>query len=246
MSRWWAAWAGLTLGCGSAAATAKPLAGAPVVNEPTGAAVASPPGTPPAEAAAAADQVPPPEDPFAQAVAGLLDGRWGLRSDKDQQVRLPLPDAKQWKRIRYWGVDHLTGFRYGKKYEATVIAVPLDLNEGVEATSRRCARRFEAWSRPQLKNYGVEIGEIETKKSEWRGKELVVAWVDGHVDFGFERKRFAGAWAAYPAYGNACLIYGVAVQWKTQPDTAHALRDRWVNEAFGRTQALTTTKPFRH
>jgi len=127
-----------------------------------------------------------------------------------------------------------------------VVALPLDLNEGVEATSRRCARRFEAWARPQLHNYGVDVGPISSTYGKWRGKELVIAWTEGKVDFGFKRKRFVGAWAAYPAYGTSCLIYGVALQWKTQPDTAREVRARWVKEAFGRTVTLTTTKPYRH
>src|SRR5215475_1457966 len=47
---------------------------------------------------------------------GPADGR----SDKQNSMRVPLPDAPNWTRVRFWGVPSLVGFRYGKDHHAIV------------------------------------------------------------------------------------------------------------------------------
>jgi len=35
-------------------------------------------------------------------------------------VRVGLPDADHWMRVKFWGVKSLVGFRYGKDHHAIV------------------------------------------------------------------------------------------------------------------------------
>src|SRR6185295_11863369 len=50
---------------------------------------------------------------------------------------------------------------------------------------------------------------------------------DGWVSWGIGSADFSAAWAAYPAYPDACLIYGVAVPWRDQGELAKKVRDRF-------------------
>jgi len=89
---------------------------------------------------------------------------------------------------------------------------------------------FETWGLPQTRAFDVQFGEFVPKLSKWHGETLEIRSVDGHVNFGFTSADFSAAWAAYPAYPNACLIYAIAVPWRDSGDLAKKLRDRWVNE----------------
>jgi hypothetical protein len=105
--------------------------------------------------------------------------------------------------------------------------------------------RADKWGRPQLKNFEVKVGMPEMHEAQWRGQTILVKSIDGYVDFGFERRRFSAAYAAYPAYPDACMIFGVAVPWGKHPELAMQVRDRWVKEGVPRLQARTPTKPHR-
>ncbi len=61
-------------------------------------------------------------DPHAAELARLIEAPWGMRTDKADQVRVPMPDAENWKRVRYFGVEHYVGFRYGDVHHAMLIA----------------------------------------------------------------------------------------------------------------------------
>ncbi len=160
-------------------------------------------------------------------------------------MAVPFPDAKNWKRVRFWGVEHFTGFRYGDEHHAVAAAFLRDVPVGHRETSQSCMRRFEAWAQPKTRAYQFKLGEFQTHRAEWRKMPVVVRTVDGHVDFAFSRIHFSAAWAAYPAYPDACLVYAVAVPWDEHPELARAVRDRWVDEGFARTQPLTESRPFR-
>ena len=175
-----------------------------------------------------------------------LAARWGWRNDKDDQVHAPLLEWRGWKRVRFWGIPHLTGFRYGKDHSSLTVAVPVELEPGGEVTSKRCMERFEAEARPRIKHYDVALGPMRTRTGAWKGEPLVVKWVDGKVSTGFRERRFSAAWAAYPAYDGACLVYAVAVPWDEEERLARAVRDRWVSEGFERMQTLTQSVPYRH
>ena len=98
---------------------------------------------------------------------------------------------------------------------------------------------------PQARGYQVQITSQEEVEIRWRGEPLVVRKADGVVPTGFQSETYSGAWAAYPAYTDACLIYAVAVPWRDQQSLAMEVRDRWVNEGLTRVKPKTDARPFR-
>jgi len=170
---------------------------------------------------------------------------WGERNDKDNQLFVPLPDAAKWKRVRYWGVEHFLGFRYGDDHHVIAIAFVQDVEKGTSTDSKTCLKHFESWAREQSKSYDSKMEVVGERNTKWRGQPLTIRFVDGYADVGFSRKQFSAAWAAYPAYPDACLVYAVAVPWRTQPELARQLRDRFLTEAFERVNPLTPTRPYR-
>lgn len=184
-------------------------------------------------------------DPHWAALNRQLTEPWGARNDKDDQLHVPTPDWEKWKRVRYWGVEHFTGFRYGDDHHVIAIVFVQDIEPGEDNDSRACLRRFESWVRPQIKNFEVKLGPIGVRETGWREHKVLVQFVDGWVDTGFSRKEFSAAWAAYPAYPDACLIYAMAVPWRDQAELAKQVRDRWVGEGFQRMNPLTPARPFR-
>ncbi|HVJ19360.1 MAG TPA: hypothetical protein VM686_28265 [Polyangiaceae bacterium] len=175
----------------------------------------------------------------------LLNAPWGARVDKDDQVLAPLVDWEKWRRVRFWGFEHLTGFRYGKDHHAMTVAFVTELPAGTAVRSETCMRKFEAWGRPQIKGFDVKFDEFKVKWTKWRNQPLMISYVDGKLNWGLSRVEFSAAWAAYPAYPNACLIYAVGVPWREHEALAQKLRDRWVDEGFAQVQAKTSETPFR-
>jgi hypothetical protein len=161
-----------------------------------------------------------------------LDEAWGQRGDKDDQMLLPLPDAEHWKRVRYWGVEHFVGFRYGNEHRVLAIGFVQEVPAGTPVTTDTCMRRFEAWGRPQTKPFDVKFGPFVVHHQRWHDQRLEVHSVDGEFSAAFSTTSFSAAWAAYPAYSDGCLIYAVAVPWREHPELAKQVRDRFVNEGF--------------
>jgi len=174
-----------------------------------------------------------------------LSEPWGERNDKDNQLFVPLPDTPKWKRVRYWGVEHFVGFRYGDDHHVIAIAFVQEVDAGSAPDSKTCLRRFESWARGQSKSYEPKLEAIGERNTKWRDQPLSIRFVDGYADAGFSRKNFSAAWAAYPAYTDACLVYAVAVPWRTQPELARQVRDRFLTEAFERVNPLTEARPYR-
>jgi hypothetical protein len=184
-------------------------------------------------------------DPQQAALIRQLTLRWGGRRDKDNQLVVPLVDPGHFKRVRYWIFDHFVGFRYGREFYLANAVFIQDIPEGERADSAACMRRAEKWVRPQLKAFQVKLGRTEATEKSWRDHPIQVKRVDGYVDFGLKRRRFSAAYAAYPAYPDACLVFGVAVPWGEHADLARKVRDRWVEEAVHRIRPLTPTRPHR-
>ena len=185
-------------------------------------------------------------DPQRAALERLLKEPWGARGDKDEQLLAPIPDWEHWKRLRYWGFDNLVGFRYGNEYRAMTVAHVQVMPEGMPVKSETCMRAFEDWARPQIKGFDVKLEPFRVKVTRWRDQPLVIQSVDGWVSWGIGSADFSAAWAAYPAYPDACLIYGVAVPWRDQGELAKKVRDRFIEEGLVTFQALTPEKPYRH
>src|SRR5262245_22302774 len=75
---------------------------------------------------------PPPKDDGRAAQGGVGGGEHSAaleqlkvasmqwRLDKQNSMRIPLPDADRWTRVKFWGIPSLVGFRYGKDHHAIV------------------------------------------------------------------------------------------------------------------------------
>jgi hypothetical protein len=184
-------------------------------------------------------------DPHSAALERLTSAPWGTRNDKDDQLRVPLPDPENWKRVRYFGVEHYVGFRYGDDHHAMAIAFTQQLPPGTPTKSDTCLRQFEAWGLPQTHPFDVKFSPFESHLGTWQGQILESRSVDGRVNLGFSAAEFSGAWAAYPAYPNGCLVLAIAIPWREHKELAQKLRDRWVSEGFPLMMAASSLRPER-
>ncbi len=185
-------------------------------------------------------------DAHAASLAQMLKGPLGWAGDKDDQVRIMLPDWSHWKRVRYFGFEHLVGFRYGSDHHAISVVLVADTRQGRAPTSETCMRHAETLARPRAREYALETQPIVESRVNWRGKSLVVHSTDGEFPYGFRRISFAAAWIAYPAYESSCLYQVFAAKYEGHPELARKLRDRWIAEAAPQVDIRTTTKPYRH
>lgn len=217
----------LSLGCGSSA-------------------VRQPPGKPPTPATiSVAEPGGDAHDAHEAALLRQLHEPWGRRNDKDDEVHVPTPDWEHWKRVRYWGFEHFAGWRYGDDHHVAALLVLLDLKPGERNDSASCIRRFEAWARPQAQAYGMKIDAISQHSARWHDQPIVVMSADGHANSAFARHDYSAAWAAYPAYPDACAIYAMGIPWRGHEALAKQVRDRWVAEGFPGYIPRTPTKPVR-
>jgi len=206
--------------------------------------VTQPPGLPPKPATVTvAEPGGDAADPHEAALTRLLAAPWGARNDKADQIRAPLPDWENWKRVRYFGVEHFVGFRYGDDHHAMALAFVQDLPPGTPVKSDSCMRHFEAWGLPQTHAFDVKFSPFEAHFAKWQNQILESRSVDGRVNLGFTAAEFSGAWAAYPAYPGGCLIYAIAVPWRDHKELAEKLRDRWVNEGFPLMNVVSPAMP---
>lgn len=217
------------IGCGGASSTPRQPPGKPPT--PVSVSVAEPGGDA--------------HDPHEAALRRQLEAPWGARNDKDDQVHAPTPDWEHWKRVRYRGVDHFTGFRYGDDHHVIAVVFVQDVPEGTPVKSETCLRRFEQWGRPQIQIFDVKFGPFGVLHDKWRDQSIEVHTVDGEFASGFTKTKFSAAWTAYPAYPDACLIYAMAVPWRDQAELARKVRDRWATEGFRYMNPRTTEKPVR-
>ncbi len=205
-----------------------------------------PPGVPPTPASVTEDEPGgDAHDPHEAALLRQLHERWGYQEDRDGQLRVPLVDWRNYDRVRYWAFDHFVGFKYGDDYHVMNAVFIQDVPKDVPMDSQTCLERAEKWGYPQLKSFEVKLGEQHVTATRWRGQPIYVESVDGYVDFGLARRRFSAAYAAYPAYPDACLVFGMAVPWRKHEELAKEVRDRWVKEGVPLIQPLTRTKPVR-
>lgn len=184
-------------------------------------------------------------DPHAAGLVRLLEQPFGELRDKDNQVVLNYPDSANWKRVRYRAFEHLVGFRYGDRFDATVVVLAYDTRAGRTSASRACIRQAETLVRPRLRAFSVEIRQIAETEIEWQGQRVVVHSVDGAFPWGFDRVEFSAAWAAYPAYEKACLIQGIGIRHEKRADLARAVRDRWIVQVAPNVTTRTSDKPVR-
>lgn len=184
-------------------------------------------------------------DPHQAALERQLRKEWGHRTDKDRQAQFPLPDHKNWTRVRFSLVKHFTGFRYGKKNHAITAAFVVPLKDGDVPSSAACIQRFEEEARPQVSELGGQVRDERTTLEEWSEAPLLVRSATGQIDVLFKRYDVSVAWTGYPAYNGQCMIYAIVVPWRKHRSLAEDVRDHWIEEGFRRFVPLTDEAPYR-
>jgi hypothetical protein len=177
----------------------------------------------------------------AQALEELKLAGLGWATDQQRSLRVPLPDASHWLRVKFWGKKSLVAFRYGKDHHAVVggfiVHVPDETVQGA------CSETLEKWAKPWIEVFEVDVAHEPPSAIEWRGKIVDIdSLVASTATLGM-REQYAGVYAVYPAWPGACLVFGMAVPARGELARARAVRDRFAAEVLPKLQLLTATEP---
>jgi hypothetical protein len=197
--------------------------------------------------------VPPPKDDgkSAEGLGGGLShsaaleelkiAKAGFVIDKQRSVRFPLPDAAHWTRVKFWGVESLVGFRYGKEHHAvvaaTVMHVPPDAPQGA------CTKSFEDWAMPWVTTFEVELDRDPPRAVPWNTRIADIDLLYARAATLAAREGYAVAYGAYPAWPGACLILGIAVPAREDEARARQVRDRFAQEVLPHVQVISNEEP---
>lgn len=177
----------------------------------------------------------------AAALEQLRAAPLGWRVDRQDSVRIELPDAGHWTRVKFWGVKSLVGFRYGKDHHAIVAAFVVHVDD--ETAPGACGKAFEQWAQPWVDSFEVEIAHDPPQAASWNGK---IADIDSLVattaTLGVH-DQYAVSYGTYPAWKGACLVMGIAIPARDELERAKAVRDRFTAEVLPKVQVLKTDEP---
>jgi hypothetical protein len=177
---------------------------------------------------------------------GAADGR----TDKQNSMRVPLPDAPNWTRVRFWGVPSLVGFRYGKDHHAIVAAFITHVDDN--SVQGACTKSFEAFANPMVETFDVDIKREPPIAVMWNKvpNEKTVAPQPIDIDAVFaktatlaSRESYAAAYATYPAWKGACLVVGIAIPARDDETRALQVRERFVKDVLPNVEVLTKDEP---
>jgi hypothetical protein len=165
----------------------------------------------------------------AAALEELHSARLGWRTDRQNSVRLQLPDAEHWTRVKFWGVKSLVGFRYGKEHHAIVAGFVLHVDDPAQDA---CGKQFAQWAQPYVDSFEVQLEHDPPAAVPWNGKILDIdSLVASTATMGM-REQYVAGYATYPAWPGACLVLGIAVPSRDELERAKAVRDRFVAEVL--------------
>lgn len=151
------------------------------------------------------------------------------RNDRQNAVRIDLPDAPHWTRVKFWGVKSLVGFRYGKEHHAIVAGFVLHVDDSDQGA---CGKQFEQWAQPYVDSFEVQIEHDPPKAVPWNGKIVDLdSLVASTATLGVHEQYVVG-YATYPAWSGACLVLGIAVPARDELERAKEVRDRFVAEVL--------------
>jgi hypothetical protein len=164
------------------------------------------------------------------------------RTDKQNSVKVLLPDADHWMRVKFWGVKSLVGFRYGKDHHAIVGAFIVHVDD--EKAAGACTKAFDDWAQPWVDSFEVEIEHDPMRNLEWGGGKTmdIDPLVATTATLGVH-DQYAVAYATYPAWKGACLVLGVAVPAREELERAKAVRDRFVADVLPKVGITTPEEP---
>ncbi len=178
---------------------------------------------------------------------GVSDGR----TDKQNSIRVPLPDAEHWMRVRFWGVPSLVGFRYGKDHHAIVAAFITHVEDN--SVQGACAKSFEVLATPMLEAFDVELKHDAPVAVMWNkvpgGAKIAPVPIDidpvmARTATMASRESYAAAYGTYPVWGKeACLVVGVAIPSRDDEPRAKDVRDRFAKEVLPNVQVLSKEEP---
>jgi hypothetical protein len=79
----------------------------------------------------------------------------GPKTDKQNSIVVPLPDALNWTRVRFLTVPGLVGFRYGKSHHAIVAGFVTHVDDNT--VEGACSKSFESWAMPWVEAFEVDL-----------------------------------------------------------------------------------------
>lgn len=163
------------------------------------------------------------------------------RVDKQNSVTIPLPDAEHWTRVKFWGVPSLVGFRYGKDHHALVAGFVTHVDDNTQPGA--CSKSFEEWAQPWVDSFDVDVQHEPPIAVIWKRQVVDVDSVFAKTATMLEHEAYAGTYAAYPVWKNACLIVGIAIPARDDEVRAREVRDRFAKEVFPRIEVLSADEP---
>jgi hypothetical protein len=165
----------------------------------------------------------------AAALEQLHAGGLGWRVDRQNSVRIQLPDAEHWTRVKFWGVKSLVGFRYGKEHHAIVAGFILHVDDPAQGA---CGKQFEQWAQPYVDSFEVQLEHDPPAAVPWNGKIVDIDSLVASTATLGSREQYVAGYGTYPAWPGACLVLGVAVPARDELERAKAVRDRFVAEVL--------------
>jgi hypothetical protein len=177
----------------------------------------------------------------AAALEQLKVGPLVWRTDRQNSVRVLLPDGDHWMRVKFWGTKSLVGFRYGKDHHAIVGGLVVHVDD--EAAPGACGKAFERWAQPMVDAFEVTIEHEPPRALPWNGKIVDIdALVASTATIGVHDD-YAVAYATYPVGKGACLVIGIAVPGRDELERAKAVRDRFVAEILPKVEVTSKDEP---
>lgn len=165
----------------------------------------------------------------------------GWRTDPQASVRVLLPDAAHWLRVKFWGLSSLVGFRYGQEHHAIVAGVVTHVDD--EASPGACDEAFERSTRPWVDSFEVVLDHDPPRAFVWKGKIVDVDSLVATTGTLGMREQYAVGYAAFPAWKGACLVLGIAVPSRDELARSKAVRDRFVAEVLPKIEVIRRSEP---
>ncbi len=138
--------------------------------------------------------------------------------------------------VKFWGVESLVGFRYGKDHHALVGAFVMHVDDNT--VQGACAKSFEAWAMPMVDAFDVDVTHEAPTAVMLHRQVVDVDSVFAQTATALMRESYAGTYAAYPVWKNACLIVGGAVPSRGDDGRAREVRDRFAREVLPRGEVV--------
>ncbi len=165
----------------------------------------------------------------------------GWRTDRQESLRVLLPDWAHWTRVKFWGVKSLVGFRYGKEHHAIVGGVVVHVADETAPTA--CDKAFEAVAQPLVDSFEVVLEHDPPLAIPWEGKIVDIdALVATTATLGV-RESYAVAYGTFPAWKGACLVLGIAIPARGELDRAKLVRDRFVGDILPKLHVVARDEP---